>query len=184
MTNMTLYGAASLLAVAIFANAQKPSTSPAERMTPMQAQASAADREQVEGALKKYEAAYQHMSLYELQNIWPDLPNQKKEYRKAEEMFRRGDVSGVQVSVQIQDIRWLNDSALVQCVRHEQYIMTSHSTYVVGAPNSAPGLRAIDQQNPRKVKNDREVEFTLRRNGVNWIIASISETGKSRHAGH
>lgn len=180
MTSMTLYGAAILLVVAIFANAQKPSKS----LAPMQAQTSAADREQVEGILKKYESAYQHMSLYELRNMWPDLPNQKKEYRKAEEMFRRGDVSEVQVSVLIQDMRWLNDSALVQCLRHEQYMMKSHSTYVVGTPNNAPGFRTIDQKNARKVKSDREVEFTLRRNGGNWIIASISETGKSKPAGH
>jgi hypothetical protein len=183
MTTMTLHGAAILFAVVIFANAQEPSTSPANRTAPTQAQAPAADREQVEGTLKKYESAYQHMSLYELQNIWPDLLNQKKEYRKAEEMFRRGDVSGLQVSVQIQDMRWLNDSALVQCIRHEQYTMTSHSTLVV--PNrSGPTFGTVDQRDTRKVKNDREVEFTLRRSGGNWIIASLSETGKSKHAGH
>jgi hypothetical protein len=181
---MALYFPAILLAAAIFANAQEPSTSPTDRTAPTQAQVSVADREEVESTLKKYEAAYQHMSLYELQNVWPELPNQKKEFGKAEDMFRRGDVSGVQVSVQIRDMRWLNDSALVQCIRHEEYIKTSHSTYIVATPNNAPGLRAIDQENPRKVQNDREVEFTLRRSGSNWIIASMSEMGKSKHAGH
>ena len=71
MTSMTVYGATILLGVAIFANAQEPATSPADRTAPIQAQASSADREQVEGTLRKYESAYQHMSLYELQNIWP-----------------------------------------------------------------------------------------------------------------
>jgi len=184
MRSTTLYRAPILLAAAIFANAQEPSPPPADRTALTQAQASTADRQQVEEVLKKYESAYQHMSLYELQNIWPDLPNQRKEYRKAEEIFRRGDVSGLQVSVQIQDTRWLDDSALVQCSRHEQYIMTSHSTYIVATPNSAPGLRPIDQKNTRKVKNDREVEFTLRRSGGNWIIVSISDMGKSKPAGH
>jgi hypothetical protein len=172
-----------LLAVATFTSAQEPSTSPTNR-TASQAQASATDREQIEGTLKKYELAYQHLSVYELQNVWPDLPNQKKEYRRVEELFRRGDVSGMEVSVQIQDMRWMNDSALVQCTRHEQYIMRFHSTYLVGAPNTAPGFLPIDQQNSKKIRNDREVEFTLRRSGGNWVIVSIAETGKSKHVSH
>ena len=183
MRSTTLYRAPILLAAAIFANAQEPSPPPADRTALTRAQASTADRQQVEEVLKKYESAYQHMSLYELQNIWPDLPNQRKEYRKAEEMFKRGDVSGVQVSVQIQDIRSLNDAAIVQCIRHEQYMMTSHSTLAV--PNrGGPTFGAIDQKNTRKVKSDREVEFTLRRSGGNWIIVSISDMGKSKPAGH
>jgi hypothetical protein len=45
------------------------------------------------------------MSLYELQIAWPDLPNQKKEYRKAEDLFKSGDVSDMRVSLEAKDVQ-------------------------------------------------------------------------------
>jgi len=178
---MRLY-AAIVFAVAIFAGAQEPSATPANPTTPAQAQTSAVDREGVDAALKKYESAYQHMSLYELQNVWPDLPNQKKEYRKAEDLLKRGDVSSVQVSLEVQDLQVSGDDAVARGIRHEQYLKNQQSSYY-GADNT---MARVGTQTPgptigsdkRTVKKTQEVTIHLHRHGEAWVIASLEENGK------
>src|ERR1700716_1716842 len=142
MRSTPLYRAPILLAAAIFANAQEPSPPPADRTALTQAQASTADRQQVEEVLKKYESAYQHMSLYELQNIWPDLPNQRKEYRKAEDLFKRGDVSDMLLSLEAKDVQVNGDNAVVHGIRHEHYLKNEKSEYY----GSALGMESLGTQ--------------------------------------
>jgi len=181
MKSMRFY-AATVFAVAIFANAQEPTAAPANPTTPAQAQTSAVDREGVDAALKKYESAYQHMSLYELQNVWPDLPNQKKEYRKAEDLLKRGDVSSVQVSLYLHDVKVNGDDAVAHGLRNEQYLKNQQSSYY-GSDNT---MARVGTQTPgpttgsdkRTVKKTQEVTIHLQRHGDDWVIASLEENGK------
>jgi hypothetical protein len=173
----TTLSAATLFAVAIFANAQQPSTSRAALSEP-----SAADREQVQAVLKAYESAYQHMSLYELQKIWPDLPNQKKEHRKADDLLNRGDVSSLQVSIDAQDVQVNGDDAVVRGIQHEQYLKTEKSVYY-GGDNSmtrvgttTPG--PTPERDKKTVKKTEDVTIHLHRESGAWVIASLEETGK------
>ena len=168
MKSIRLY-AATVFAVAIIASAQQPSTAPA-------------DREGIEAALKKYESAYQHMSLYELQNVWPDLPNQKKEYRRAEDLLKRGDVSNVQVSLHLHDVQVNGDGAVAHGLRNEHYLKNQQSSYY-GADNSmarvgtqTPG--PITERDKRTVKKTQEVTIHLHRQGDSWVIASLEESSK------
>ena len=168
MKSIRLY-AATVFAVAIIASAQQPSTSPA-------------DREGIDAALKKYESAYQHMSLYELQNVWPDLPNQKKEYRRAEDLLKRGDVSNVQVSLYLHDVQVNGDDAVAHGLRNEQYLKNQQSSYY-GADNT---MERVGTQTPgpaterdkRTVKKTQEVTIHLHRQGDAWVIASLEESSK------
>ena len=174
--------AATVFAVAIFASAQEPPTAPADRTTPAQVQTSAVDRGGVEAALKKYESAYQHMSLYELQNVWPDLPNQKKEYKKAADLLKRGNVSNVQVSLDVQDVQVNGDDAVARGVRHEQYLKNEQSSYY----SSDNSMARVGTQTPgpttgndkRTVKKTQDVAIHLHRYGDAWVIASLEENGK------
>ena len=181
MKSMRLY-AAIVFAVAIFASAQEPSATPANPTTPAQAQTSAVDREGVDAALKKYESAYQHMSLYELQNVWPDLPNQKKEYRKAEDLLKRGDVSSVQVSLEVQDLLVSGDDAVARGVRHEQYLKNEKSEYYGSdlgmEPLGTQRLGPVAVRKKRSVKKTDDVTIHLHRQGNAWVIASLEENGK------
>ena len=174
--------AATVFALAIFASAQEPSTASADRATPAQTQIPAADQEGIDSALKKYESAYQHMSLYELQNVWPDLPNQKKEYRRAEDLLKRGDVSNVQVSLYIHDIQVNGDDAVAHGLRNERYFKNQQSSYY-GADNTmarvgtqTPG--PVAEKDKRTVKKTQEVTIQLHRQGGTWVIASLEESGK------
>lgn len=174
--------AATVFAVAIFASAQQPSTASTDRTTPAQTQIPAADREAIDSALKKYESAYQHMSLYELQNVWPDLPNQKREYRKAEDLLKRGDVSDVRVSLHIHDVQANGDDAVVHALRNEQYFKNQQSSYY-GADNQ---MARVGTQTPgptpvkgkRSVKKVEEVTIHIHRQDGTWVIASLEESGK------
>jgi hypothetical protein len=142
------------------------------------------DRKRVDATLKRYEDAYQHMSLYELQNVWPDLPNQKKEYRKAEDLMKRGDVSKLQVSVDVQDVQVTGDDAVLRAVRHEQYQKNEKSSYYGGDTSMAksgtqtPGP-TLESEN-RTVKKTQAVTVHLHRKGDTWEISSIEEAGKHR----
>jgi hypothetical protein len=174
--------ATTVFAVALFANAQEPSIAPANRMSPTQVQISAGDRERVEATLKKYEAAYQHMSLYELQNVWPDLPNQKKEYRKAEDLLTRGNVSSVRVALDVQDVQVNGDEAVAHALRHEQYLKNEQSSYY-GADNSMGRVGTqtqgpVSESEKRTVKKTQEVTIKLHRRSDTWLIASLDESGK------
>jgi hypothetical protein len=176
MMRMTL-PAATLFAVTIFASAQQPSPSPSSEGQP-----SAADREQVLAVLKTYESAFQHMSLYELQKIWPDLPDQKKEHRKADDLLNRGDVSSLQVSIDAQDVQVNGDDAVVRGIQHEQYLRSEKSVYY-GGDNSmtrvgttTPG--PTPERDKKTVKKTEDVTIHLHRKSGAWVIASVEETGK------
>jgi hypothetical protein len=180
MEPMRFY-AAIVFALAIFANSQEPST-PAPSTAQTQVQISAVDRTGIDAALKKYESAYQHMSLYELQNVWPDLPNQKKEYRKAEDLLKRGNVSNVQVSLDVNDLKVNGDDAVARAIRREQYLKNEQSSYY----SSDNSMARLGTQTPgpatgsdkRTVKKTQEVTIHLHRQGDAWVIASFEENGK------
>ncbi len=169
--------AATLFAIAIFGNAQQPSPSPSS-----QGQVSGTDREQVQAVIKAYESAYQHMSMYELQRIWPDLPNQKKEHREADDLLNRGDVSSLQVSVDAQDVQVNGDDAVVRGIQHEQYLKSEKSNFY-GSDNSmarvgtqTPG--PVGQGDKRTIRKTEEVTIHLRRESGAWVIASLEEARK------
>ena len=178
MRSITLYAAFIFLAAATFANAQEPLTPPTDHT----ALVSAADRDQVEGTLKKYESAYQHMSLYELQIVWPDLPNQKKEYRKAEDLFKRGDVSDMLLSLEAKDVQVNGDNAVVHGIRHEHYLKNEKSEYYGSdlgmEPLGTQRLGPTAVRKKRSVKKTDDVTIHLHRQGDAWVISSLEENGK------
>jgi len=180
MKSLRFY-AATVFALAIFANAQEPSA-PATPTAQTQVQPSPGDRAGVDAALKKYESAYQHMSLYELQIVWPDLPNQKKEYRKAEDLFKRGDVSDMLLSLEAKDVQVNGDNAVVHGIRHEHYLKNEKSEYYGSdlgmEPLGTQRLGPTAVRKKRSVKKTDDVTIHLHRQGDAWVISSLEENGK------
>jgi hypothetical protein len=172
--------AVTAFAIAVSANSQESTPSPAGDTRPTQV--SSPERERLEVTLKSYEAAYQHMSLYELQKTWPDLPNQKKEYRKAEDLLTRGNVSKVRINLDVQDVQVNGDNAVVRALRHEEYLKNEQSSFY-GGDNSmgrvgtqTPG--PVSDSDKKTVKKNQEVTIHLHRQADAWVIASVEENGK------
>lgn len=122
------------------------------------------------------------MSLHELQIAWPDLPNQKKEYRKAEDLFKSEDVSDMRVSLEAKDVQVNGDNAVVHGIRHEQYLKNEKFEYYGSdlgmQPLGTQRLGPVAVRKKRSVKKTDDVTVHLHRQGSTCVIASIEETGK------
>lgn len=141
------------------------------------------DRKAIEGVLDKYVAAYEHQSMPQLVAIWPDLPHQKKDYKKIQQHFSESDIfiGSVEASIEPSDWQIDKDQAKVRCVRNEKYIKFWTASETIGADLRGPkaGYGQLPEPSQRtyqrKVTKNVPVMVTLHRSGDAWTISSVEE---------
>ena len=166
-----------LLALAGSMSAQQPVPS----LSPRQA-AEPSDRTAIEGLFKQYVDAYGSRNIDQLVALWPDLPNQKKEYNRIKRDFADTTISREELTMRDCETEAVKDSALAKCERTEQYVKTYSETEWFGdAMRADPGQRPTPWHvdNKRTVKKAETVWVRLRKNGEAWKIVSISDKPQS-----
>jgi hypothetical protein len=136
------------------------------------------DRTPIEAALKAYVSAYERRNMDELLVVWPDLQNQKKDYKKIKDHFDDGRISGVKMTLGPEEIQTSKDDAIARCERTEEYVKTV--THTEGAGDSMmsnpaqrpPPTQRISTSNEKKTTT---VWFKLHKNGDGWQIVSVSD---------
>lgn len=150
----------------------------AAQPSPDPSAAPAPDRAPIESALKAYVSAYERRNMDELLVIWPDLQNQKKDYKKIKDHFDDGRISGVKVTLGPEEIQTSKDDAIARCERTEEYVKTV--THTEGAGDSMmsnpaqrpPPTQRISTSNEKKTNT---VWFKLHKNGDSWQIVAVSD---------
>src|SRR5215469_11366271 len=80
--------------------------------------------------LGRYAAAYNHQNLDELLAVWPSASSNKKQFQKIKDEFNRRTVSDMQVSMQVSEVKALdNGDLVVHCTRDEQYKKLQTTSY-------------------------------------------------------
>lgn len=137
------------------------------------------DRSVADSLMNRYATAYNHRDVNELLAVWPSLQNDKKTFKKIKEEFSRADISEVNVSLQIQEMRVLdNGDTLVQCVESERY----KKLEATGVSPSDLGIQQVPRQisGPSSQMEKTEIHktnplwLTLHKTGPQWTIASAS----------
>ncbi len=154
--------------------AQQPAAQAAPDASAMQAP----DRAPIEAALKSYVSAYERRNMDELLVVWPDLQNQKKDYKKIKDHFDDGRISGVKMTLGPEEIQTSKDDAIARCERTEEYVKTV--THTEGSGDSMmsnpaqrpPPTQRISTSNEKKTTT---VWFKLHKNGDSWQIVSVSD---------
>jgi hypothetical protein len=163
-----------LLACTGFAQQTPPAQAPAT--TP-----SASQNPAIDTALKAYAAAYAHKNMDELVAVWPDLPTEKKDYKKIQSQFGDSNISNVQMTLQPLETQAMTDSAVVQCQRTLNYVKEETRSESVSGDNRGRGIAGVQDQGPmvktvkKDVKKTDKVWIKLHRSGDNWTIAAISD---------
>ena len=170
-----------ILALAGCALAQE-SGSTSQTAASAQATAQSPNQAAVEGALKAYVSANDRRSMDELVALWPDLPNQKKEYKKIKEFFSDTSIANPKMTVQPLEIQSMKDDAIVKCARTQEFVKTHiHTEFAGDAMMSNPAQRPPPQQRETK-ENKKKTETTwikLHKQGDDWKIVSISDKPQS-----
>jgi hypothetical protein len=138
------------------------------------------DRGPIQAALKSYVDAYNHRSLQELLAVWPDLENQKKDYKKIKEHFDDASLSAEQMTLKPLETQSLHDTAVVQAERTDQFVKTETTSQIVGGGLGAAGMPSQDpgphvDTVKKTVKKGDTVWITLHRTGDAWTIVSVSD---------
>jgi len=165
-----------ILVLATCALAQE--ATPAQSPAGAQAAAQGPNRGPIEAALKAYVSAYDRRSLDDLVAVWPDLPNQKKDYKKIKEFFNDGSISDAKLSIQPLEIQSVNNSAVAKCERIQEFVKTETHTQQSGdtmmsSPAQRPGNTQMTSKENKKKKDT--VWIKLHKNGDNWQIVSITD---------
>ena len=137
------------------------------------AAASGPDRGPIEAALKAYVSAYERRSMDELLAVWPDLPAQKKEFKKIKDHFNDGSIlDPLKVTLGPQEIQSSKDDAVARCQRTENYVkLEKHTVHYVDRMYQTP-----DEQTSReKVKKTETLWFKLHKNGDKWQVVAVSD---------
>ncbi len=140
--------------------------------------AQAPDRAPIDAALKAYVSAYERRSMDELLAIWPDLQNQKKDYKKIKDHFEDGRISSVKVTLGPEEIQSSKDDAVARCERTEEYVKTvTHTEGAGDAMMSNPAQRPPPTQrtSTSNEKKSSNLWFKLHKNGDSWQIVAVSE---------
>jgi hypothetical protein len=137
------------------------------------------DRVQIETLLNKYEDANNRRDLEALITIWPDLPNQQKEFKKAQWHLKDDpDVFSEKLTLEPTDWQIGKDQGTVKCKRSEVWVkLQSRSEIGVGdlrvltgqLPDPSPAL------SKKIVKKNDNVTLSLQKQADHWVIASLSE---------
>jgi hypothetical protein len=172
---MVLTFAAFLFAL-MFAQ-QAPISQPAPAA---QADSKSADRDQIQGVLRRYQTAYQDQDMEELLAIWPGLQNDQKERKKYKKEFDRADITHMKVVLEPEDIQFpTKDEAVVKSKCNEQYIQVVFSSYssgdatIGGIVAQRPG--PTNSTEKKTVKKTSDIWMTMHRDGNGWTIVSISD---------
>jgi Tfp pilus assembly protein PilV len=169
--------AISLLTAACYA--QEPAAT--QSSTTQAASLQSPDRSAINATLQAYEKAYVFKKIDDLVKVWPDLPNQKKDYKKVQSQFDDVNISGLQIAIQPLETQSVGDSAVVQAQRTLQYVKSETSSESVSGDLRGRGIVGTQDQGPlvkttkKDVKKDDKVWIKLHKNGDTWIIASISD---------
>jgi hypothetical protein len=139
------------------------------------------DRSALNATLQAYERAYVFKKIDDLVKVWPDLPNQQKDYKKIQAQFDDVNISGLQIALQPLETQSVGDSAVVQAQRTLQYTKTETKSESVSGDLRGRGIVGVQDQGPlvktvkKDVKKSDKVWIKLHKNGDTWIIASISD---------
>jgi hypothetical protein len=168
----TLLLLAPLFALVLMGSAQ------AQAPASIDTAASSPDRAPIEATLKSYVAAYERRNIEELVAIWPDLQNQKKDYKKIKQHFDDSHISNLKVTLAPQEIQTSKDDAIARCDRTEEYVKTvSHSdgsgdTMMANVAQRPPPSERTSTSNEKKKDT---LWFKLHKNGDNWQIVQVSD---------
>ena len=166
-----------LLALVNLGLAQQGSTVPASPGTAAAQQAP--DRGPIETTLKAYVSAYERRSMDELLAVWPDLQNQKKEFKKIKDHFSDGSILvPVKVTLGPQEIKSSNDDAVARCQRTEEYVkLVTHTEFSGDAMMSNPAQRPPPEKrtSQEKVKKTETLWFKLHKKGDSWQVVAVSD---------
>lgn len=166
-----------ILALTVCAFAQE--SAPASQVPPgVAANAQTPDQAAINATLKAYVDAYGTRNIDNLVAIWPDLPNQKKDYKKIKEHFTDSKISHDKVSLNGCETQAMKSDVVVKCERIEEYIKTEEETSYFGdAMMASPAQRP--PPNPRQEKHTEKkhgnVWVKLHKDGDSWKIVSVSE---------
>jgi len=167
-----------ILALAVTALAQ--GSAPAS-----QAPASASDRAQsaadnagTNALLKAYVNAYANRNIDDLVAVWPDLQNQKKEYKKIKEHFKDPKVSNEKLSLDKCETQAIQNQAMATCEQTEEYVKTETETSSGGdAMMASPAQRPppTTQDLKHNMKKTQTVWVKMHKDGDTWKIVSVSD---------
>jgi len=138
----------------------------------------AANRAAIDDVFLAYVNAYAHKSIDELVAIWPDLPNQKKDYKKIKSQLQDARISGEKVTMHSLETNVTNDDAVVKCERTEEYVKTETEAEAIGdATMASPAQRQppVQVTTKKQKKTTDTVWVKLHKNGNAWKIVSISD---------
>ena len=169
-----------ILALAVSALAQE--SAPASQAPPGTQAAASPEQAAIDATLKAYVTANDRRSIDDLVAVWPDLPNQKKDYKKIKEFFSDGSISNPKTTIQPLEIQATKDDAIAKCERTQEFVKTHvHTDFAGDAMMSNPAQRPPPQQQQTKEnkKKTETVWIKLHKNGDDWKIVSISDKPQS-----
>jgi hypothetical protein len=173
-----IFAASLLLALAGCVFAQESNPSSPNSNSAAQGTAQSPDRAAIDETLKSYVNAYGKRSVDDLVAVWPDLANQKKEYKKIKEHFADSTISNDKVSLGSCETQAMKEDAVVKCERTEEYVKTeSNTTYGGDAMMASPAQRPPPTQETTKrpIKKSGPVWVKLHKDGDGWKIVSVSD---------
>lgn len=164
-----------ILALGVSAIAQD-SAPASQAPTPDRTQA--VDNAGINALLKAYVDAYTNRSVDQLTAVWPDLQNQKKDYKKISEHFKDTKVSKEKLSLDQCETQAVKDQAMATCQQTEEYVKTETQTSYGGdAMMASPAQRPppTSQDMKHNVKKTQTVWVKMQKQGDTWKIVSVSD---------
>lgn len=164
-----------ILALGVSAIAQD-SAPASQAPTPDRTQA--VDNAGINALLKAYVDAYTNRSVDQLMAVWPDLQNQKKDYKKISEHFKDTKVSKEKLSLDQCETQAVKDQAMATCQQTEEYVKTETQTSYGGdAMMASPAQRPppTSQDMKHNVKKTQTVWVKMLKQGDTWKIVSVSD---------
>lgn len=147
-------------------------------------QASSTDRNQtadnagVNTLLKAYVNAYANRSIDDLVAVWPDLQNQKKEYKKVKDHFKDPKISNEKLSLDKCETQAVQNQAMATCEQTEEYVKTETDTSYGGdAMMASPAQRPppTTQDLKHNIKKTQTIWVKMQKQGDTWKIVSVSD---------
>lgn len=170
-----------IFVLALCALAQQ--SAPASQTPPdAQAKNQPTDNAAINAALKAYVEAYGKRSIDGLVAVWPDLANQKKEYKRVKQHFQDQKISNEKVSLDSCEAQAVKDEAMATCQQTEEFVRTeTETTYGGDAMMASPAQRPppTTQNLKHNEKRTKTVWIKLNKDGETWKIVSVSDKKQS-----
>jgi hypothetical protein len=136
----------------------------------------------INATLNAYVNAYGKRSIDDLVAVWPDLANQKKEYKRVKEHFSDQRVSNEKLSLDSCEAQAVKDQAMATCQQTEEFVRTdTETTYGGDAMMASPAQRPppVTQNLKHNEKRTKTVWIKLNKDGGAWKIVSVSDKKQS-----